>query len=102
MRLFRRKKNEDTSPSGEDASQHQGRESAYPIVERAKMSETLSRDGPLGPRMADGLGVPLLGGHSEHDVPDAVDEIRAAANPEDDNARETLIRKEREAEERGL
>jgi hypothetical protein len=102
MGLFRRKKKyEDTSQSGEDASdKHHGRESAYQVEDQAETRETLSGDAALGPRMAGGLGLPLIGGHFETDLPDGTDLIRAAADPEDDNAREMLIQKERESEER--
>ncbi|HVA70211.1 MAG TPA: hypothetical protein VNF08_02680 [Acidimicrobiales bacterium] len=102
MRLFRwKKKYEDTSTSGEDDfAQHHGRESASPQAEQAQSSETLSPDGALGPRIGTGLGGPLVTGSLTHNVPDAVGEIRSAADPEDDNARATSINKEREAEER--
>jgi hypothetical protein len=103
MGLFRRKKKyEDTSPSGEGAThEFHGRESAHPLADQAQTSETVSRDGVLGPRVVGGMGLPMHGGHLEAEVPDAIDEIRTTADPEDDGARETLIRKEREQEERG-
>jgi hypothetical protein len=102
MGLFHRKKKyEDTSPSGEDgAAQHHGRESAYPEAEQAQSKETLSRDGALGSRMATGYGIPLKAKNLSDDASRPVHEIRTSADPEDDNAQETMIRSEREAEER--
>ena len=102
MGLFRRKKKyEDTSASGKDgAPPHHGRVSAYPEAEQAQSSETLSPDGALNPRIGTGLGSPLMTGSLGQNVPDAVGEIRSAADPEDDNARESSINREREAEER--
>lgn len=102
MGLFRRsKKNKVSSSSGDATYEPRARESAYPLADNAQTAETASRDGVLSPKMAAGLSMPTHGGQVENDVSDAVDEIRAAADPEDDGAKETLIRNEREREERG-
>lgn len=99
MGLFRRSKKNKEASSSSDATR--GRESAYPLADHAQTAETASRDGVLSPRMAAGMSMPMHGGQVENDVPDAADEIRAAADPENDGAKETFIRKQREREERG-
>jgi hypothetical protein len=99
MGLFSRfKKNRD--PAGSNArSGHQHREPANPLEETAEAKETSSLDGALGPRIA--APSPNFAIRGKKD-PLASDEIRAAADPEDDNAREQLIENERRAEEHGF
>jgi len=97
MRLFRRfRKNRDSATPDASSGPHH-REAANPLEEIAEVDETTSPDGSLSSRMA--FGLPVIGMQAEKQ-PVAAEEIRVAADPEDDSAQELLIEHEREAEER--
>jgi hypothetical protein len=99
MGLFSRfKKNKDPTAS-DTTSNHHHREPANPLEEVAEAKETSSLDGALGPRIATPSPNFAIRGKKD---PLASEEIRAAADPEDDNAREQLIEDERRAEEHGF
>jgi len=94
MGLFSRfKKSEITST---DARSRRRRVAANPLEEIAVAHETRQPHGSLSPRIA---GTPPFVA-TKHPEPLAAEEIRAAADPEDDNARGQLIQHERETEER--
>jgi hypothetical protein len=92
--LFSRfKKSDDAST---DAGLRRRRVAANPVEEIAVARETRQPHGSLSPRIA---GTPPFVA-TKHPEPLAVEEIRVAADPEDDNARGQLIQHERETEER--
>jgi hypothetical protein len=92
--LFSRfKRTKDTST---DADSPRRRAAANPLEEIAVADETSQPHGSLSPRNA-GV-IPFVA--SNDPEPLAAEEIRAAADPEDDNARDQLIQHERETEER--
>jgi hypothetical protein len=98
MGLFSRfKKNRNPATSDVSPGHNHDREAANPLEEITEADETTSPDGSLSSRTA--FGLPVIGMKAEKQ-PFAAEEIRAAADPEDDSAQELLIEHEREAEER--
>ncbi|HUY17568.1 MAG TPA: hypothetical protein VMV11_08405 [Acidimicrobiales bacterium] len=96
MRLFGHfKKTKDSATSARPLRRRR-RVAANPLEEIAVADETASPHGTLSPR---GAGVkPLVADVVAESL--AAEEIRVAADPEDDNARDQLIQHERETEER--
>ena len=95
MGLFSRFKRSKDSSTDADSPRHRRRVAANPLEEIAVAHETSQPNGSLSPRIAGVM--PFVA--SKDLEPLAAEEIRAAADPEDDNARDQLIQHERETEE---
>lgn len=93
--LFRHFKKTKDSSSEVPSRRHSRRVAANPLEEVVEAQETRPPDHSLSLRI--GGAAPFFA--RKHPDPLAVEEIRAAADPEDDNAREQLIEHEREDEQ---
>lgn len=86
------------STSSKNANRTRRRESADLAEEKAQANET-SRNGILGPRIAEGTAHTFA--RTGVNDPTAEAKLRVAANREDDGSKEMLIQNERRAAERG-